>query len=162
MTDAPDPTTVRRGRPDDAPALADLFWRVRHDNAATIPLPVHPRATVLPFVRAVLADDEVWVATDDATGTPLAFLALGPAELHHLYVDSSRTGRGLGSQLLALARRVRPDGLDLWVFASNTGAVRFYERHGFSVVGGTDGDNEEGAPDLRMAWRPVSAGGSPR
>ena len=36
----------------------------------------------------------------------------------------------------------------------NTGAVRIYERHGFVVVGGTD--NEEGAPDLRMEWRPPS------
>ena len=41
-------------------------------------------------------------------------------------------------------------------------AVSFYRRHGFEVVGRTDGDNEEGAPDLRMEWRPVSAGGSPR
>ena len=33
-------------------------------------------------------------------------------------------------------------------------ARRFYERHGFVVVGGTDGDNEEGAPDLRLEWQP--------
>lgn len=109
-------TVVRPARPDDAPALADLFWRVRHDNAATIPLPVHPRESVLAVVQ----------------------------------------------DLVALAKERRPAGLGLWVFASNTGAVRFYERHGFAVVGGTDGDNEEGAPDLRMQWRPVSAGGSPR
>ena len=70
--------------------------------------------------------------------------------------------RGLGSRLVELARQRRPDGLALWVFASNTGAVRFYERHGFAVVGGTDGDNEEGAPDLRMVWPAVSAGGSRR
>lgn len=154
-------TDVRRARPDDARALADLFWRVRHDNAASIPLPVHPRQTVLPFVRVVLADDEVWVATDEAT--PVAFLALGPGgELDHLYVDSGHAGGGLGSRLVELARQRRPDGLALWVFASNTGAVRFYERHGFAVVGGTDGDNEEGAPDLRMVWPAVSGGGSPR
>ena len=154
-------TALRPARPDDARALADLFWRVRHDNAATIPLPVHPRESVLPFVRGLVADEEVWVATDGATR--VAFLVLrAEGEIDHLYVDSTRTGSGVGSLLVALAKERRPAGLGLWVFASNTGAVRFYERHGFAVVGGTDGDNEEGAPDLRMQWRPVSAGGSPR
>ncbi len=59
----------------------------------------------------------------------------------------------MGARLLAEARHRHPEGLSLWVFTSNTGAVRFYERHGFVVVGGTDGDNEEGAPDLRIDVR---------
>lgn len=148
-------TDLRRAGPDDAEELAELFWRVRHDNAATIPLPVHPRETVLPFVQGLLGDDEVWVATDD--GTPVALLAVGHDELDHLYVDAAHTNRGVGSRLVALAQERRPEGLALWVFASNVPAVRFYERHGFAVVGGTDGDNDEGAPDLRMEWRPVRA-----
>ena len=52
-------------------------------------------------------------------------------------------------RLLAVAKRERPDGLRLWTFASNTGAQRFYERHGFVAVRRTDGrDNEERAPDV--------------
>jgi GNAT superfamily N-acetyltransferase len=152
---------TRPGRPDDAPALADLFWRVRAENAATIPMVVHPREGVLPFLQGVLADSQVWVATVDAT--PVGFAAVGSdGDLDHLYVARPHTGSGLGGRLLALAQQAHPEGLALWVFASNTGAVRFYERHGFVVVGGTDGDNEEGAPDLRMQWSAVSAGGSPR
>ena len=59
------------------------------------------------------------------------------------------TGRGIGADLLAVAKRERPDGLRLWTFASNTGAQRFYERHGFVAVRRTDGrDNEERAPDV--------------
>ena len=44
--------------------------------------------------------------------------------------------------------------MQLWAFQSNTGALRFYERHGFVAVEETDGDNEERAPDVRMVWRP--------
>ena len=29
---------------------------------------------------------------------------------------------------------------------------RFYERHGFTAVAATNGDNEEGAPDVRYHW----------
>lgn len=59
------------------------------------------------------------------------------------------TGQGIGSQLLALARRQRPHGLRLWTFVSIVRAQRFYERHGFVEIDRTDGrDNEEGAPDI--------------
>jgi hypothetical protein len=37
----------------------------------------------------------------------------------------------------------------LWCFQANSGARRFYERHGFVAVEFTDGhDNEEGCPDV--------------
>jgi GNAT superfamily N-acetyltransferase len=151
----PDPAAaaVRAGVADDAEALAELFWQVRAENAATIPMIAHPRETVEPFLVSVLATSEVWVASVD--GDPVGFAAVGPdGDLDHLYVARPHTGRGLGARLLAAARERHPEGLSLWVFASNTGAVRFYERHGFVLVGGTDGDNEEHAPDLRMEWRP--------
>ena len=78
----------------------------------------------------------------------------------HLYVDPARTGRGIGSRLLAVAKHERPHGLRLWTFASNTGAQRFYARHGFVEVRRTDGrDNEERAPDVLYAYR---ARGSPQ
>lgn len=37
-------------------------------------------------------------------------------------------------------------------FVSNTRARRFYERHGFVEIDGSDGDNEEGEPDIRFRW----------
>ena len=40
------------------------------------------------------------------------------------------------------------------MFQKNEGARRFYERHGFTAVEWTDGDNEEGAPDVRYRWTP--------
>lgn len=50
---------------------------------------------------------------------------------------------------------LRPDGLGLYVFASNTPAQTFYERRGFVVTARSDGaENEEREPDLRMEWAP--------
>jgi ribosomal protein S18 acetylase RimI-like enzyme len=58
----------------------------------------------------------------------------------------------MGTALLDHAKARRPDGLALWVFQMNTPAQLFYEAHGFVAVRATDGDNEEGAPDLRYVW----------
>lgn len=59
--------------------------------------------------------------------------------LDQLYVDPARTGKGVGSELLAMAKSERPHGLQLWAFESNLGARRFYERHGFVAAERTDG-----------------------
>jgi GNAT superfamily N-acetyltransferase len=87
-------------------------------------------------------------------GAVVAFMALAGDWIGHLYVAPEHTGHGIGTELLALAKQRRPHRLDLWTFESNTGARRFYERHGFGAVDRTDGDNEEGAPDVRYRWTP--------
>jgi ribosomal protein S18 acetylase RimI-like enzyme len=75
-----------------------------------------------------------------------------------LYADPDLTRVGIGSELLAAAKRERPAGLRLWTFVSNEGAQRFYARHGFREVGRTDGaDNEERAPAIQYAWPAGSA-----
>jgi ribosomal protein S18 acetylase RimI-like enzyme len=54
-------------------------------------------------------------------------------ELHRVYVEPTLTGRGIGSQLLvALEQRLEQgSSYILLVAAANSGALRFYERHGF-------------------------------
>jgi ribosomal protein S18 acetylase RimI-like enzyme len=59
----------------------------------------------------------------------------------------------IGTSLVKLAKRERPKELRLWTFASNTGAQRFYGQHGFVETRRTQGDNEEGAPDILYVWR---------
>jgi hypothetical protein len=53
-------------------------------------------------------------------------------------------------------RRRRGRGFEIWVFRDNTRARSFYETHGCRVLRGTDGENEEGAPDVLYEWRPGS------
>jgi ribosomal protein S18 acetylase RimI-like enzyme len=80
--------------------------------------------------------------------------------IDQLYVDPTLTGRGIGAELLELAKRERPHGLRLWTFVSNGGAQRFYGRHGFREVERTDGTrNEERAPDIHYAWNRSSPPG---
>ena len=154
-SDAPtDWASIRRATHADAVELADLFWTVREESVPGIPMIVHPRERVLPFVQDVLLREfEVWVAQVDEV--LVGFLALMPPDqLGHLYLSAEYTGRGLGSRLVALAKERFPEGMELYAFQGNTDALRFYERHGFVAVAWSDGDNEEGAPDVRMEWRP--------
>jgi len=146
-----DPATRRAG-PDDAQAVADLLIRARR-AAPAITAAVHSDAEIHQWIATVvLAEREVWLL-EEAGGGPLAVLVLDGGWVDQLYVEPASTGGGLGSHLIALANSRRPDGLQLWTFATNTGAQRFYLRHGFTVAETTDGSgNEEKAPDVRFVW----------
>jgi ribosomal protein S18 acetylase RimI-like enzyme len=148
-----EPVVLRRALPADLPAVADLYLRVRHENVATIPPLVHDEAAVRTWVTTVLPQrDEIWVAVlDDQI---VGLLAVSPPDwIDHLYVEAGCTGRGIGAALVDVASRELGDRLQLWTFASNTGARRFYERLGFVAVESTEGDNEEHAPDIRYLRR---------
>lgn len=79
--------------------------------------------------------------------------------IDQLYVDPECTGKGLGTRLVDVAKASRPGGLQLWTFQANHRARCFYERHGFTSAEATQGDNEEGAPDVRYEWRPSDRAG---
>jgi GNAT superfamily N-acetyltransferase len=148
------PITVRRGTERDARAAADLWLRARRAAAGAIPLPVHGDDDVRGwFATHVFTDTELWVAEDPA-GALVGIMVLDGPWLEQLYVEPAVTGRGIGADLVNLAKRERPAGLRLWTFASNLGAQRFYRRHGFVEARRTDGrDNEERAPDILYVWR---------
>ena len=142
---------LRRGTRADARAAADLWLRARKAAVDTIPAPVHSDDEVREwFATVVLPERQTWVI--DGEEGVVALLVIEDDWVDQLYVDPAHCGRGLGSHLLDLAKQHRPGGLDLWTFQANTGARRFYERHGFTAVATTDGDNEEAAPDVRYHW----------
>ncbi len=84
----------------------------------------------------------------------MGILVLEDDWIDRLYVDPDRTGSGIGSRLMTVAKAQRATGLRLWTFEANVRARRFYERHGFVPTASTTGDNEEGAPDVRYEWSP--------
>src|SRR6476619_1643381 len=94
-----------------------------------------------------------FVAEDDG-GALVGLLVLDQDRVDQLYVEPTLTGRGIGSELIGLAKRARPQGLRLWTCESNLAAQRFYEKHGFRQVERTAGDNEEGAPTFSTSGRP--------
>ncbi|MEV6695477.1 GNAT family N-acetyltransferase [Micromonospora sp. NPDC051196] len=148
-----DSAAPRRAGSEDAQAVADLLIRSRRAAVDAIPAAVHPDNEVREWIRAVVIPErEVWLM-ENAGSRPLAVLVLDDDWVDQLYVDPAFTGRGFGSRLIEFAKSRRPAGLQLWTFATNTGAQRFYLRHGFSVAEATDGSgNEEKAPDIRFVW----------
>jgi GNAT superfamily N-acetyltransferase len=146
--------TIRLARDDEHRVVADLYLRARKAAVPAIPPSVHDDDDVRRWAREnLLPTHDVWLAEED--GTVIGFCALEPGWVGHLYLEPSRTGEGIGTLLLDHAKAEQPNGLDLWAFQSNTGARRFYERHGFVEVARTDGDNEEGEPDVRYRWPTV-------
>ena len=105
------------------------------------------------------ARHEIWTAEVD--GLLNGFAALGPArrddergfgELYALYVDPDHWSQGVGALLLTHAvqrlSREYPTAV-LWVLESNVRARRFYERAGWSVVGGTKVESLRDGTELR-------------
>jgi GNAT superfamily N-acetyltransferase len=144
--------TIRRAIDADALAVAQVLIDSRDSSADAIPPRVHDDDDVRAWVAdVVLRSQEVWVAV--APSGVVAALVLQGDWLEQLYVVPAWWGQGVGSVLVAVAKQQRPRGLQLWTFASNHGAQRFYERQGFAAVEHTDGaGNEEGAPDIRYVW----------
>ena len=144
--------TLRPATGADAPAMADLHVDCREANVGSMPAMVHSRATTHRWMQGRLDGGSVgWVAErDDAL---LGYLVLTDDWLDDLFLAPGQTGQGIGAALLAIAKAERPGGFLLWVFESNLGARRFYQRHGLVELERTDGSgNEERAPDVRMTW----------
>jgi len=137
---------------DDAANVADVVHRARTAAYPQMPPSVHTRDELDAWVAQTLAGPrETWVAR--AGDSVVGFLLLDPSWLDSLYVAPEHQGTGIGTALLDLAKTLRPDGFSLWVFESNTSARRFYAARGLVEVRRTDGDdNEEGLPDIEMAW----------
>jgi len=141
----------RRARQDDATGVANVWSRSHRASVSFMPPSIHSDEQVTAWIfGVVLVERDTWVIADG--GAIVAVLVLEPGWIDQLYVDPAFTGRGLGSRLVDLAKTLNPAGLDLWTFQANTPARRFYERHGFIATETTDGDNEEGEPDVRYHW----------
>lgn len=79
-------------------------------------------------------------------------IALNGGWIEQLYVLPSAHGRGIGTELLEVAKGAQ-ERLELWTFQRNASARRFYEARGFVVAEETDGTrNEEREPDARYVW----------
>ena len=150
---------LRRAGADDAPALSRIHLTARAAAGDAFPPPVHQDEEYLPhLLREVLPHAEVWLA--EQGGVPVGMLVLDGDLLADLYVAPEAQGSGVGTRLLDHAKARRPGGLTLFVFTSNRPARAFSRRHGFEVVGGSSGANEEGAPDLRLRWPGADGSGA--
>jgi GNAT superfamily N-acetyltransferase len=124
---------IRPFAPVDADACAEIFdraWNAGH--------PYAPRRIDSAAFEAETKDENLWVA--ERHGKVVGFVALyEPAGfVHHLYVEPSLHGRGIGSVLLARAVREAGGRARLKCQARNTASMAFY-RH----LGWTSGEEGE-------------------
>jgi putative acetyltransferase len=142
--------TLRAATTTDAPAITAVFQAARRPMTY-LPV-VHTADEDARFLFGVVTTAEVQVAVRN--GVLIGFAAVRAGWFEHLYVHPSAQSAGVGGRLIAWAQQASPAGLDLWVFARNTRARALYAAHGWRAIGGTDGDNEEGQPDVLMRWEP--------
>jgi GNAT superfamily N-acetyltransferase len=142
--------TLRAAETADAPAIAALFLAARKPMTY---LPViHTDDQAARFFFGLVTDAQVEVAIRD--GEIIGFAAVRAGWLEHLNVHPSAQSTGVGSRLIEWAKETSPTGLDLWVFQRNARAHALYVAHGWRDIAFTDGDNEEGQPDVHMRWDP--------
>jgi ribosomal protein S18 acetylase RimI-like enzyme len=139
--------TVRPATAADAGTLAAIHRRAR--ESAAIPNP-HSRTSIRRFLLRTIQNSQVMIACRD--GAPVGYAALHNGWLDQLYIHPEHHRRGIGTALLAWARRDTP-GLRLYCFAHNARALAFYRSHGGMILSEGDGsDNEEGLPDLLLGF----------
>jgi len=152
--------TIRRERPDDADAIADVHvrgWQAGY--AGIIPEEVLARLDVAAWAerrrqwRTADADHPFTTYVAEGPRGIDGFVTVGPyrngqnhedldpvyGEVLALYVDPPRWGAGIGQALMTagcdhLAAENRND-LRLWVLEDNARARRFYERAGLTADG---------------------------
>ena len=133
-------TTIRPAQPDDAPAIAQIWydgWRDGH--LGHIPDELVAARTEDSFgSRAEQRVGDTTVAVVD--GAVAGFVMVVDDEVEQVYVSSDHRGSGIAAVLLTVAeRQVAANGHDrawLAVVAGNTRARRFYERNGWMDEGG--------------------------
>lgn len=146
----PAKVTLRPAIGSDAAAIAKLM-RAALASFDWMPV-IHTPAEDLAFIRGlVLPRQQVTVA--EAGEEIVGFIAVSGDWVEQLYLDPAWTGQGIGSRLLMDATAALPV-VKLHCFQANTGARRFYERHGFRAESLGDGTtNEEGLPDILYVRR---------
>ena len=141
--------TIRLAEPTDAPALAQL----RYDFRARLDPVTEPEADFLARCTSWMAARLVpgtcwrcWVAEETGRLVGTLWLHLiekipnpvAEAESHgyitNVYVEPSRRGKGLGSQLMdTCVQMCKADGLDALILWPSPRSRSLYERHGFAV-----------------------------
>lgn len=117
----------------------------------------HSDDGVREYVRAYLIP-RTQVTVAEVGGRIMGLLALkrddGLGSVEQLYLHPDAVGQGIGAALIEQAKADLGPPIRLFTFQQNTGARRFYERHGFVAIELTDGaDNEEHCPDVLYEWR---------
>jgi ribosomal protein S18 acetylase RimI-like enzyme len=151
MPDA-DSLEIRRMQPAELREVVALWTRSKRRALAWLAaeLAHTPEEDFAYFSETICARGDVWVAA--RAGQPVALMALEGSHVDQLFVDPDSQGRGVGSALLAHAKRLHPRGLSLFTHVRNVRARAFYEARGFRAVRFGVSPPPESEPDVRYEW----------
>lgn len=140
---------IRAANQADAVACASILneWI---DNRDWMPRVHTPKEVEALYRDFILVKRHVWVNGDPVDGFLAFDVENAPVSAHYVAVS----GRGVGKALLDHTRTGQ-DELELWTFVANTRARQFYVREGFAEIRETEGENEEGLPDVLLRWERV-------
>ena len=96
------------------------------------------------------------IVVAEATGALVGFVTVNRTTgyLDQIVVAPRHWGAGIAEMLLAEAKRLSPEQLELHVNQDNARAVRFYQKHGFAITG-KDVNPRSGAAVYLMIWRRI-------
>lgn len=136
--------------PEHFEACVSIFHEAYLQTYPDFDEPFKPKTRFYDIMHEhVLPNNQLFVVEEN--DQVLGFIAVGNHFVDQLYIRDDRRGQGLGTLLLDKAKSLYPDKLELYTFAVNTPAIRFYEKHGFKVVQyGIAPDEQE--PDVLMGW----------
>jgi ribosomal protein S18 acetylase RimI-like enzyme len=143
---------VRRMADDELHAVVELWHITKRAAYPYLALEqTYTLADNFHFFRIhILPHCAIWVA---AHGAALAgFLAINGNYIDRLYVLPDQQRSGIGAALLAKARELSPDSLELATHQENVQARAFYEKQGFRAVRFGISPPPESAPDLTYRW----------
>ncbi|WP_336989774.1 GNAT family N-acetyltransferase [Bacillus infantis] len=88
-------------------------------------------------------------------GKVVGMIVYNETEISQLYIHTDYQGMGIGTELITRAKEQSVGRLTLYTFEVNENAQRFYEKHGFNIIGGGF-KNEENLPDILYEWEKES------
>ena len=124
---------IRRATVEDLSRIAEILVFVKRINFRPIfqnDAYSFGQLQVLSVVQEYAAPEilgNIWVYDD---GIVKGLIHIRGEEIRELYVDHFFQNQGIGAKLIAFASHHFPIWF-LWAIEKNTGAIRFYEAHGF-------------------------------
>jgi GNAT superfamily N-acetyltransferase len=151
MTSSGAISNVRRCRVEEHPALLDIVNSAARRYRGVIPEDRWHEPYMAPdeLAREIAAGVEFWGAESQLglVGVMGIQRVLDVHLIRHAYVAPQAQGRGIGGLLLEDLCARTPPPILVGTWAAAGWAIRFYERHGFSLVG-----REETGILLRGYW----------
>jgi putative acetyltransferase len=144
--------TIRPMRAEDLAALLDVWVQSWQAAYPSINFKLRRNWAAERFAEVERNGAKILVA--EAEGQLLGAVTVEPGTgyIDQIVVATTSQRRGIASQLIAAARVVSPDVLELHVNKDNLPAIAFYRREGF-VIDGHSANERSGAPTYRMSWR---------